>query len=422
MGTSWGHDMQRRYFDIPLLLLVLIAAALAFALYGLGASGLVEPIMMGDIYLSKSIAGLAKDALFVPLKPVMYALIILSIGASIAVSRGGLGAKFVRVFSFFILFSLIGAVVAVTAHTLFPIQVFDTPTALGLAETMTVEPIPFLQKIYGVITSPLMISIYAGVLLGRGLKSIEGQHPGIGRQADIVSDMFIKGFIKFLWISIPLAVFGSLTLALNRPGGVETLGQLFKIVPVYVGSMLVVWILMVVISSRILGHGLGFMGRALIPQAVVALATSSSMATLPATRVACDQLGANADEATPFYTLGATINMVGTLMGISLITLYGMQAYGIEVSLADRIVVALQSMIYATSAAGVPSASIVLIQELLTSQGVSGDFATYITAIIITIDTLILDRMRTVLNTQSDSMSTANGLKLYYKTPKTMVD
>jgi len=186
-----------------------------------------------------------------------------------------------------------------------------------------------------------MISIYAGILLGRAIKGLEGKHPGIGQQADIVSDLFIKGFIKFLWITIPLAVFGSLTLALNRPGGV---------------------------------------------------------------------------------TVGATINMVGTLMGLTLISLYGMQAYGIDVTLGDRIVVAFQSMVYATSAAGVPSASIVLIQELLTSQGVSGDFATYVTAIIITIDTLILDRMRTMLNTQSDSMSTANGLKLYYKTPKTLVD
>ncbi len=352
----------------------------------------------------------------------MYALIILSIGASIAISRGGMGPKFVRVLSFFIGFSLIGVLVAVLAHTLFPISVFDTPAELGLSETMSVEPIPFMKKIYGVITSPLMISIYAGILLGRSLKSLEGQHPGIGQQADIVSDMFIKGFIKFLWITIPLAVFGSLTLALNRPGGIETLVKLSKVLPVYLGSMFIVWVLMVAISSRILGHGLGFMGRALVPQAVVAIATSSSMATLPATRVACDQLGANADEATPFYTVGATINMVGTLMGLTLISLYGMQAYGLDVSLGDRFVVAFQSMVYATSAAGVPSASIVLIQELLTSQGVSGDFATYITAIIITIDTLILDRMRTMLNTQSDSMSTANGLKLYYKTPKTLVD
>jgi len=382
--------MMTKYYNIPLLLLVLIAAVLAFTFWGLGLSGLVEPIKMGNVYLTKSIAGLAKDALFVPLKPVMYALIILSIGASIAISRGGMGAKFMRVLTFFIGFSLIGVVVAVAAHTLFPIDVFDTPSQLGLSETASIEPIPFMKKIYGVVTSPLMISIYAGVLLGRALKRLEGKHPGIGQQADIVSDLFIKGFIKFLWITIPLAVFGSLTLALNRPGGVETLAKLAKILPVYLGSMLVVWALMVVISSRILGHGLGFMGRALIPQAVVALATSSSMATLPATRIACDQLGADADESTPFYTVGATINMVGTLMGLTLISLYGMQAYGIDVTLGDRFVVAFQSMVYATSAAGVPSASIVLIQELLTSQGVSGDFATYITAIIITIDTLIL--------------------------------
>lgn len=412
--------MRSKYFELPLLGLVLLAALLAFGFWALGVTGLVQPLMMGDVYLTKSIAALAKDALFVPLKPVMYALIILSIGASIAVSRGGLGTKFLRVLSFFVLFSLIGAVVAVIAHTLFPIAVFDTPAELGLAESMTVEPIPFLKKIYGVITSPLMISIYAGILLGRALKRLEDTHPGIGQQADVVSDMFIKGFIKFLWISIPLAVFGSLTLALSRPGGLETLSKLSRILPVYIGSMLIVWAIMVLISSRILGHSFSFMGRALIPQAVVAVATSSSMATLPATRIACDQLGANADEATPFYTVGATINMVGTLMGLSLITLYGMQAYGVDVSLADRIVVALQSMIYATSAAGVPSASIVLIQELLTSQGVSGDFAAYVTGIIITIDTLILDRMRTMLNTQSDSMSTANGLKLYYKTPKTL--
>jgi Na+/H+-dicarboxylate symporter len=413
--------MMTRYYNTPLLILVVAAAVLAFLFWSLGLSGLTEPLKMGEVYLSKSIAGLAKDALFVPLKPVMYALIILSIGASIAISRGGMGAKFLRVLSFFIGFSLIGVFVAVAAHTLFPIDVFDTPAQLGLSETASIEPIPFMKKIYGVFTSPLMISIYAGVLLGRALKRLEGQHPGIGQQADVVSDMFIKGFIKFLWITIPLAVFGSLTLALNRPGGVETLAKLSKILPVYLGSMLVVWILMVTISSRVLGHSLGFMGRALIPQAVVAIATSSSMATLPATRVACDQLGADADESTPFYTVGATINMVGTLMGLTLISLYGMQAYGLNINLADRFVVAFQSMVYATSAAGVPSASIVLIQELLTSQNVSADFATYVTGIIITIDTLILDRMRTMLNTQSDSMSTANGLKLYYKTPKTLV-
>ncbi|WP_017932049.1 cation:dicarboxylate symporter family transporter [Robiginitomaculum antarcticum] len=415
--------MLNRYYNIPLLILVLIAAVLAVGLWALGADGLVRPIMAGETYLAKSVADLAKDALFVPLKPVMYALIILSIGASIAVSTGGLGAKFVRVLAFFVGFSIIGALVAIAAYSLFPMDIFDSPETLGLAAGQDVAAIPFMQKIYGVITSPLMVSIYGGILLGYGIKKLEATNPGIGIQADAVSDMFIRGFIKFLWITIPLAVFGSLTLALNRPDGVESLMQLSKLLPVYLGSMTIVWLLMIVISARVLGHGIGFMGRALLPQAVVAIATSSSMATLPATRIACDQLGANADEATPFYTIGATINMVGTLMGLTLISLYGMQAFeGAMPSVADRFVVAFQSLVYSTSAAGVPSSSIVLLQEILTSHGVSGAFATYVTAIIITLDTLILDRMRTMLNTQSDSMSTANGLKLYYRKPKILQD
>jgi hypothetical protein len=62
------------------------------------------------------------------------------------------------------------------------------------------------------------------------------------------------------------------------------------------------------------------------------------------------------------------------------------------------------------------------LQDILTSQGVSAEYATYVTGLIITLDTLVLDRLRTMLNTQSDSMSTVNGLHLYYKTPKVLAE
>jgi len=113
-----------RIHDIPLLLLVVIAAALAIIFWVLGFSWLAADIAPGGTYLLKSIAGLAKDALFVPLKPLMYTLIILSIGSSLAISTTGSGDG-------------------------------------DLTE------IPFLAKIYGVLTSALMISIYAGLLAGR---------------------------------------------------------------------------------------------------------------------------------------------------------------------------------------------------------------------------------------------------------------
>ncbi len=401
--------------DIPLLLLVVIAALLAFLFWWMGFGWLAQDIAPGGTYLVKSIAGLAKDALFVPLKPLMYALIILSIGSSIAISRGGLGAKFIRVLSFFVMFSLSGLVLGILAFLLFGhYSILPDPSTIGAGGGM-VKQTPFLAKIYGVLTSALMISIYAGVLLGKALSRLN-----LGVEADKISDMFIAGFRKFLQYTIPLAVFGSITLALNRPGGVSTLADLARLLIPYAFAMVLTWFLIVGVTAALQKRGIVFVLRAVLPQALVAFSTSSSIATLPATRMACDQLGANADEATPFYTIGATINMVGTLIGLLLLSLYAIKAYGIDLSIAEMGVVGLQSMIFATAAAGTPSASVVLLQDILISQGVSAEYASYVTGLIITIDTLILDRVRTVLNTQSDSMSTANGLKLYYKTPKTL--
>ncbi|WP_371194385.1 dicarboxylate/amino acid:cation symporter [Glaciecola sp. SC05] len=407
--------MINRIHSVPLLLLVAIAASLAIGFWALGAGFLVADIKMGDVTIAKSFAALAKDALFVPLAPLMYALIIMSIASSVAISRGGMGAKFIRVLAFFISFSLMGMMLAIAAYYTFQgLSILPSPSSVGGGSGSMLE-MPFALKIYGVITSPLMISIYAGLIFGAALKQIN-----MGEAADAMSDLFIKGFRKFLQFAIPLAVFGSITLALNKPGGVQTLANLFPILLPYISSMLIIWIVMVLVTSSIQGKGVGFVLRAVLPQALVAFSTSSSVATLPATKTACDQLGADGDESTPFFTIGATINMVGTVVGLLLLSLYTMKAYGIDISFTDMLVVGLQSLIFATAAAGTPSASVVLLQDILVSQGVSAEYATYVTGLIITIDTLILDRLRTVMNTQSDSMSTANGLKLYYKQPKVL--
>ena len=408
--------MFDRFHRIPLLILVVIAAAAAIILYALGASFLAAPIKMGETEILKSVAGLAKDSLFVPLKPLMYALIIMSIGSSLAISTGGLGAKFIRVLSYFLFFSAFGAVVAIIGFTAFShLNILPSPEGLS-GDVSKIKDIPFSEKIYGVLTSALMISIYAGVIFGRALKRLD-----LGRQADAISDLFIKGFRKFLQFTIPLAVFGSITLALNKSDGVATLVNLLPLVMVYTITFGAVWIFMICVTAFVIKRPISFVLSAIFPQAIVAISTSSSIATLTATKTACDQLGANGDESTPFFTIGATINMVGTLMGLTLLSLYAMSAYGsangLEVSMADKVVVALQSLIYSVSAAGVPSASVVLLQDILTSQGVSGEYATYVTGLIITIDTLVLDRMRTMLNTQSDSMSTVNGLHGYHKRP-----
>ena len=333
--------MLEKFHRIPLLILVILAAVAATLVYMTGATGFFTAnIGAGQFSINESIASLAKASLFAPLKPLMYALIIMSIGSSLAISRGGLGAKFVRVFAFFITFSTIGAIVCIAGYSIFAnLTVLPDPAlATGEISDKISNNIPYAAKIFSVITSELMVSIYAGIIFGYALKRLD-----FGREADKASDLFQAGFRKFLQFTIPLAVFGSITIALSKPGGVETLGNLVPFVGVYMLTFGIVWVIMLLVTSFVLRKPLGFVFRAVFPQAVVAMSTSSSIATLPATKVACDQLGANGDEATPFFTIGATINMVGTLMGLTLLSLYTMTAYGLDVTMTDRIIVALQS-------------------------------------------------------------------------------
>ena len=277
--------MIEKFHRIPLLLLVVLAAGLATVIYLADMTGIfVANIGAGEFSLGESIASLATASLFAPLKPLMYALIIMSIGSSLAISRGGLGAKFVRVFSFFIMFSTIGAIVCIAGYTAFAgLNVLPDPATVTSGNGTSVTKIPFLSKIFSVITSELMISIYAGIIFGYALKNLD-----LGEKADQASDLFQSGFRKFLQFTIPLAVFGSITLALSKPGGVETLQNLIPFAGVYLLTFVIVWIIMMVVTSIVLKKSIGFVFRGVFPQAVVALSASSSIAT-PARHEGCLQ-------------------------------------------------------------------------------------------------------------------------------------
>ena len=81
-----------------------------------------------------------------------------------------------------------------------------------------------------------MISIYTGLFLGAALKRLE-----LGREADRISDLFIAGFRKFLQYTIPLAVFGGITIALSDKEGVANLGNLARILLPYSIAMGLTW-------------------------------------------------------------------------------------------------------------------------------------------------------------------------------------
>ena len=131
---------------------------------------------------------------------------------------------------------------------------------------------------------------------------------------------------------------------------------------------------------------------------VTAFATSSSTATLPVTlRCAEEQLHVRRDIAGFVIPLGATVNMDGTALYEAAAALFVANLVGIELSLAQQLVIFFTAMIASMGAPGIPSAGMVTMIMVLQSVGLPAEAV----AILLPIDRL-LDTVRTAVNVEGD--------------------
>lgn len=135
----------------------------------------------------------------------------------------------------------------------------------------------------------------------------------------------------------------------------------------------------------------------------VAYSTSSSNATLPVT-IACvhKNLGVDKSIAASILPLGATVNMDGTAIYLGIVATFAAQALGIELTMADYLMVGFTATMASIGTAGIPSASLFLASTVLAVFGVGQADAVLIIAFIFPFDRL-LDMMRTVTNICGDA-------------------
>jgi Na+/H+-dicarboxylate symporter len=131
---------------------------------------------------------------------------------------------------------------------------------------------------------------------------------------------------------------------------------------------------------------------------VTAFSTSSSSATLPTSiQVSREQLGVSASTAGFVLPMGATMNMSGTALYEGCVVLFIAQVYGVDLSMAQQVVLLLFSVLSAVAVAGIPGGSLPLIVGLLVNFGIPAEGI----ALILGTDR-ILDMARTVLNVGAD--------------------
>lgn len=132
---------------------------------------------------------------------------------------------------------------------------------------------------------------------------------------------------------------------------------------------------------------------------LTAFSTSSSSATLPLTMEAVEFNSGVSNKTTSFVLpLGATINMDGTALYQCVAVLFIAQAYGIELSILQQLIVILTALLASIGAAGIPMAGLVIITVILSAVGLPLEGV----GLILAVDR-ILDMFRTTVNVWSDS-------------------
>lgn len=244
--------------------------------------------------------------------------------------------------------------------------------------------------------------IFFSILVGVGILLVGDKGKPLGDVFDSASEVVMK----ITMMVMDLAPYGVMCLMAWVMGtkGLGILSSMGKLaLALYLACFLqIIFVYGGLIVKTILRLPLARFFYGIADALGVAYSTASSNATLPVT-ISCAEhnLGVDKSVAGSVLPMGATINMDGTAIYLGIIALFAAQALGLELTMAQYIMVALTATLTSIGAAGIPSAGLLLAAGVLAVIGVDDAQATLIIAFIFPFDRL-LDMMRTATNVTGD--------------------
>ncbi|SFA83927.1 Na+/H+-dicarboxylate symporter [Lentibacillus halodurans] len=244
--------------------------------------------------------------------------------------------------------------------------------------------------------------IFFSIFIGIGITMV-------GQKAEPVQ-RFFEGFAeimyKITWIImklIPIGIFGLLAPIIGEYG-LSVLMPLIKLISVVAIACIIHALVTYSIAVKTFAkmNPLQFF-KGIAPASLVAFSTQSSSGTLPVT-IKCseDNLGVSKKISSFILPLGATINMDGTSLYLSIATLFTAQAYGVELTFTQIMIVVLIGTLGSIGAAGVPGAGLVMLTLVLTTLNLPLEAI----ALIAGVDRF-MDMFRTAVNITGDASGTA---------------
>ena len=388
-----------KYTNTSLVLRILcglvIGALLGIFLPNIGWIGILGDLFVGSL---KAIA------------PLLVAVLVIS---SLSQGSAKLDKRFGLILFLYIISTFLATVVAVAGSFIFP-------QTLTLAETAKAEAIPtgigevlknlltsMIANPFGSLGEGKYIGIlFWAVILGLALKKIASD--GTKQMFTDISNA-VSHAVR--WI-INLAPFGILGLVYSSvsSNGLAIFTDYGKLLALLVGCMLTVALvvdpLIAAIAMRRNPYPLVF--RCLKESGLTAFFTRSSAANIPINMQLCEKLGLDKDMYSVSIPLGATINMDGAAVTITVMTLAAAHTMGVQVDIMSALVLSFLATLGACGASGVAGGSLLLIPMACSMFGISQDVAMQVVGIGFIIG-VVQDSVETALNSAGDVMFAATA-------------
>ena len=354
------------------------------------------------------------------LKAIAPVLVAVLVTASIAKASNGLGPRFRVVISRYMLSTFIAAICAVVGSFAFPVKMQLRDVVEGSAPGALTDV--FSNLLTNMVTNPILsVSqanyigiLFWAILIGVALK-LKASQPTI----NVVQDFSQIITLTVKWV-IQFAPFGILGLVFTSvsEGGLDVFTTYGHLVLLLVGCMLANTLIFNPLISFLMlrRNPYPLLFTCLKESGLQAFFTRSSAANIPINMNLCKKLGLDEDFYSVSIPLGATINMDGAAVTITVMTLAVANTMGVDVSFFSALFLCIVSTLGACGASGVAGGSLLLIPMACSFLGIDGDVAMQAVGVGFIIG-VVQDSVETALNSSGDVFFAATA-ELYDKMHK----
>lgn len=374
--------------------------------------GLIIGAALGLIVPQATAIGILGDIFVGALKAIAPLLVFFLVISSLSNATNSHGGVIRTVIILYMFSTFLAAFIAVIASRLFPVEmvlvdaVTDTAAPQGVVEVLKNLLLNVVSNPVSSLANANYVGILAwAVLIGLAFKAANDMTKKVLNDISAALSQVVTWIINLA----PVGILGLVFTTVSE-NGMDIFTSYGKLLLLLVGCMLFIYFVTnpILVYWCIRKNPYPLILKCLKKSAITAFFTRSSAANIPINMKACEEFGLDKDTYSVTIPLGATINMDGAAITITVMTMATAATLGIQVDVPSAIILSILAALSACGASGVAGGSLLLIPLACSLFGISDAVAYQVVAVGFIIG-VVQDSVETALNSSSDLLLSASA-------------